>query len=392
MEYKNPDSLIDENGKYQILMQLHKGSSTTVQSYQPSEEEKALMRQQYDYANYIMPNAKSLNDSAANMFFDSLGDMQVDYKPLLAQAQAQNASANTGRADLANGVLPSAYLQNMTDAISSGVNSTVGSAINNLAARGIVNSSTSNKALSDISKNVSDTVAQSYLNNISALQGIYNDQQANAGNAISLGAAGQEAAQSPAMNAWNMSLGLGGNTNQALSTIAGKMGTSTSTQSTSGGGLGGGLVSGLLGLGSSLIASCFTDDTQIDMADGTQKKISNIHIGDRVFSYNTDTGERVAESVVALAEPRYAMTYAVVCLGDKNAKRAVYTTPTQPLLTEDGEFVDVGLMRLGTRLKGVGKVTGIVESGERKVYDFKTENNNTYYANGFIAYGMFEGE
>lgn len=389
MTYKNPHHL-DENGQFQMMLQLHKGNVSSTSTYTPSAEEKALMALQEQYSKYIMPNAMNLNDSAAKMFFDSLGDTQVDYTSQLQDALAQNNASIQGMNNLANGVLPQNYLQNMTDAIQTGVNNTVGSALNNLSQRGVLNSSVTNSAMNDISKNVADTMAQSYTGNIGQLANIYNTQASNAGNGISLGAAGQEAAQAPAMNAWNMSLGLGQNSTNALSSIAGRMGTSTNTQG-GGNSFGNSLLTGALGLGSSLIA-CFTDDTKVTMADGSLKDISNVEVGDEVLSYDKATGNTTVEAVVSVSKPIKQETYVVVCVDDKNARKSVYTTMTQPLLTDDNEFVEVSLMRLGTMLKGVGKVVEINKSEERKVYDIMTEGNNTYFANGFIAYGMFDKE
>ena len=83
---------------------------------------------------------------------------------------------------------------------------------------------------------------------------------------------------------------------------------------------------------------------------------------------------------------------AMVYSDDNNNKHIVYTTLTQPLLTADGDFVEVGMLRIGTRLKHAGKVNAIVLSGERKVYDFQTTGGNRYYANGFIAHGAYSNE
>ena len=70
--------------------------------------------------------------------------------------------------------------------------------------------------------------------------GVYRDATAE-----EIAAWEQEAAQQPALNLWNASLGLNGSTTSALAAAAGKgTTTSSSTQRTSGGG---GLLSGLLG-------------------------------------------------------------------------------------------------------------------------------------------------
>lgn len=242
------------------------------------------------------------------------------------------------RNNLINGELPSAYLQNMQDAIAGTLKSTAGEGLNNLANRGVLNSSVTQKVLDNISKNAATATAQNYLNNINTIGGlltsgtsdavnllggqgnIYNQQYANIGNAldrnitalnqqgnltqqqlnnvfqnnrfgldvynsqfnnqmsglnaqrglldqymnnvqsvnaqrgnvgqnivgnatngITTAAAAQEAAQTPASNLWNMSLGLNGSTTGALSAAAGKGKTTTSQSG------GGGLFSGLLG-------------------------------------------------------------------------------------------------------------------------------------------------
>ena len=227
-------------------LQIFGGSSTTVQnssSYTPSEYELQLQKAQANYADAIAPNSLWLNDTARNVLQDSLGTVQVDYNNLNNNAQSQIASAQNGITGLTNGELPQAYLDNMTKAIQSTVQNTLGSSINNLGNRGVLNSSVTEKANNDIANNVADSVAQSYNTNINTLGNLYNSQVNNAVAGTTTAAAAQEAAQQPALNLWNASLGLNGSTNSALSAAAGK-GTTNSTQTTSGGG---GLLSGLLG-------------------------------------------------------------------------------------------------------------------------------------------------
>lgn len=361
-----------------IMLQLHKGGTTVSNSYTPSEEEKEAMRIQNEYTKAIMPNAYALNDSAANLYFNSLADTQVDYANLLSQAQAQNTQANQGYTNLANGVLPQAYLQNMQDAIQSGVTNTVGTALNNLGNRGVLNSSVTNQAMNDISKNVSDTMAQNYQSSISQLSDIYGNQANNAGNGITLGAAAQEAAVTPATTAWNMSLGLDGSNTSALSALSGK---GTSTQTTSGGGSSA-LLSGLLGVGSSLIAACFTEDTLVTTPDG-DKPIKDIKVGDKVMCLD-DYDKPVYQTVSEVPEPVEQEVYEVC-----TDKGSVKTTLTQPLMDKYGQYIDVGLMKLKTELMFKGEVTQFVKLGTMKVYDLKVEGYNNYLANGFVAFGAF---
>lgn len=262
-------------------LQMFKGDTTVsnTSTYTPTEYELQLQKAQSEYATAIAPNSLWLNDTARGLLQDSLGAVQVDYNNLNNTAQNQinggqvglnqllqsNGSAlektNTTLSNLQNGQLPSEYLNNMSNAIKTGVDNTVGSNLNYLAQRGVINSSVTNKAFNDIEGNVSNAMAQNYLNNINTVSGLANSQLNNTlstnndnaniyNNKINSATAGttaaavaQEAAQQPALNLWNASLGLNSSTTGALAAAAGK-GTSTSTQRTSGGNSG--LLSGLM--------------------------------------------------------------------------------------------------------------------------------------------------
>lgn len=224
------------------------GSSTTVNNtstYTPTEYELQLQKAQADYANAIAPNSLWLNDTARGILQNSIGAVQVDFNGLNNQAQNQINQAQQGYNDLAQGKLPTAYLQNMQNAIQSGVQNSYGRLLNQSANNGVLNSSVTTQGLSDISKNVANTMAQNYSNGISQLSNIYGNQINSATSGVTAAAAAQEAAQQPAINLWNASLGLNGSTTSALAAAAGKgTTTSSSTQKTSGGG---GLLSGLMG-------------------------------------------------------------------------------------------------------------------------------------------------
>lgn len=361
-----------------------------------------------------------------------------------ANSTANNALSSAGNTygSLAQGNLPTAYQQNMENSISSALNNTIGKTIGGLGNRGVLNSSVTSAALNDIEKNAADSVAQQYQNNINqvanltgqqasaaqqqmsnsfntagqlgniiqqqhSLQGDALSQQAQAAQQqytnnmntnsqnsgllsnlinsattpITTASVAQEAAQTPASNLWNMSLGLNGATNNALVAAAGK-GTTTSSQtsSTSGGGgflsgLFGGAMSGLAGgLGS---AWCFPAGTMVKMGDGSEKAIEHIKVGDEV---KTDSGK--VEKVVKLMEPHYNDVYAVIC-----EKGHTNTTTTQPLMKPDGSYIEMGNLKIGTELKNVGKVQSIVYSGERRVYDLQVDGENNYIADGFTAQG-----
>ena len=212
---------------------------------------------------------------------------------------------------------------------------------------------------------------------------LYGNLANMAGSRIALAAAAQEAAQNPAFRAWNASMGLNGATTNALAGIAGK-GTSTQTTTQSGGGgffgglLGGAVGGAAQGLGMGLF--CFPPGTKVKMADGSEKSIEHIEVGDKVMSY-ADGEEQEAE-VVNVMSRHYADVYNIQCqLAHTSA------TLTQPFLMEDGTYKTLGDMRIGDVLHGVGAVYGLTYSGERPVHDIEVSGTNTYIADGFVAKG-----
>ena len=449
---------------FKLILQLHgggKGSTTQVQSYKPTAEEIRMQKQAADYAEAVAPNALKLNDTAAKLLWDSLGSTQVDFTKLNNQAQNQiaegvggmrgmigstNAATDTANgligsyapqfataandtnaqlAGLANGVLPAGYQENMQKAISSTLENTMGSTLNSLGQRGVLNSSVTGSAMNDISKNAADAVAQQYNNNINTSAGLAQQQLGNTNTAlesqigasqqqfsntmganqfnsglfgglidsstagISAGAAAQEGAQQPALNLWNASMGLNqGGTGTALAGVSGK-GTTTSTMSQGGGGLFGanGLGGVFGGLASGWASTwCFAEDTLVKMADGTAKYIQDVVKGDKVLCPHVD-GTESEEEVLEVMEPHYADVYAVTAKGKDDDFHVVLTTSTQPLLCEDGKFVTVGNMKLCKILRGGLEIISIEYDEFCKVYDLKVSGENNYYADGFVAKG-----
>jgi len=226
------------------------GKSTTTYNYTPSPEERELLAMQLKYQNEFFPNVIKLNDSAGEVLWDSYGTVQADYSGMNKAAQEQIANSNQIIGNLQNGVLPQAYTDNMAAAVKDGVNATVGEAINSLGKRGVLNSSITNAALDDISQNVGNAMAQSYNDNVATLSQLGQQGVSNAAAGITTSAAAQEAAQQPALNLWNASLGLQQSGNNVLGNIAGKYGTGVQTSKNSGSGIGGflgGVATGLAG-------------------------------------------------------------------------------------------------------------------------------------------------
>ena len=375
---------------FKIILQLHgggKGSTTQVQSYQPTAEERRLMNQAADYSEAVAPNALRLNDTARDLLWDSLGSTQVNYNALNSNAQNQINAANGLVSGLANGQLPAAYQENMENAIKRGVTNSMGSLLTDLGGRGVINSSVMNTGVQGISDAAANAMSDAYTNNIGLLSGLAGQMTDQATAGITAAAAAQEAAQQPALNLWNASLGLNqGGTGTALQGVSGK-GTTTATMTQNGGGLGNTLGSAFGGLLSGWASSwCFAEDTLVNMADGTIKKIRHVTVGEKVLCPHAD-GTETAETVTAVMEPHYADVYVVVTKDKDGKTHYCNTTVTQPLLDSNGEFVVVEDMKLGKELHGGWKVISIIYSGNRKVHDLKVTGENNYYADGFIAKG-----
>lgn len=225
--------------------------------------------------------ANQSNMDLANSLTSKITQTGKVNQDLINEAQRLNTLTMNNNQNLSNGILPQAFQNNMEQSIKSGLTNTIGNYMNNAAANGVLNSSVTTSSMNDIQKNVADTMAQQYQSNLNLLSGLNNSnsQQSlaniglrndmnnagsqqylanagllnginnnNIGNAtagITAAAGAQEAAQQPALNLWNASLGLNGAGNSTLNALAGK-GTTTTTQKTSGGGLLGGLVGGLI--------------------------------------------------------------------------------------------------------------------------------------------------
>lgn len=224
--------------KFYFDLQMFKGNVSSTTTYKMSDEERALLNQQLEFLKDIHPNKSKLNQRAGDLLWNSWADTQADFNGMNQKAQAQISNAQDTLGQLANGQLPQAYTDNMTQAIQSGVQNSVGNLLNTMGNNGVINSSVMNQGMNDINKNVANTMAQNFTNNIQTVGGLANDQIANAGQNITTAAGAQDAAINIPKQMWQLSLGLDSANSGTLGSIAGKYGTTTQTQKTGGGGLG----------------------------------------------------------------------------------------------------------------------------------------------------------
>jgi hypothetical protein len=111
--------------------------------------------------------------SALGQYEGSMGSAKGNYDAAVGKRQG-------AWDDLVNGVLPSQYASNRQAALNADLRGTVGSAINNLASRGVINSSVGNKAMDDISQSASDTLAKRYADDLSLEASLLGQDRSNA--------------------------------------------------------------------------------------------------------------------------------------------------------------------------------------------------------------------
>lgn len=195
----------------------------------------------------------------------------------------------------------------------------------------------------------------------------------NATAPITTAAGAQEAAQSPALNLWNASMGLNQSNNGTLAAISSAQPQSRTTTTSGGGGLFGGLLGGLS------LSFCFPKGTMVRMADGSKKDISEIVLGDKVADKDGNT----ANVIMFMPEHENEIWELVTKEG-----KSVRTTATQPFFLEDGTQKELRCLAPDDALLNMGEIASIKRSGYERVYDFETDGNNNYIVNdGFAAQG-----
>jgi hypothetical protein len=166
------------------------------------------------------------------------------------------------------------------------------------------------------------------------------------------------------------------------------------TESASGGGGGGG-------------GGCFTGNMRVLMADGTEKRIADILVGDAVMSLNTQTGQLVASRVNVLMVPRLCYIYELHLSNGK----VIETTIEHPFRTVCGKWAAIDPLatyqsrsgkicrtEANTHLKeGVflhgseehARVTKIVETGRiETVYHLAHVGMRNFFVEGFCVHNI----
>ena len=154
---------------------------------------------------------------------------------------------------------------------------------------------------------------------------------------------------------------------------------------------------------------CFVAGTKVTMADGTEKNIEEIEIGDEVKSWNAVTNEFESNKVTKLISPIHDDM--VVLTWEHTSVKSTFDHPFwsvvdndwasyKPELTKERyEFCNIEQLVVGN--KGLFLTDdGVIESelisieedmGEVQTYIFELDNNNTFFANGIATHNKSTG-
>lgn len=185
-------------------------------------------------------NRSSLSgaQSALGKYMSALnGTYMPDWSTLADNYNKTMSGVNSGYSTLANGELPTAYATARQKSLQDDLTSTVGSSISDLANRGILNSSVTNRALDDISQNASDTLAKQYTNDLSTQANLLGQQSSNALSTLSGNSTAQGASYVPASTLLGYASQLYSNPYNMYNTMySGRMNSAGTTTTQSGGG------------------------------------------------------------------------------------------------------------------------------------------------------------
>ncbi len=110
---------------------------------------------------------------------------------------------------LDTGQIPQPIVDALQAAMTSSVNKSVGTNLSDLASRGVINSSVTNRGMADMSKSVADSMNENYLKAFQTILGGYNDTAATGANAGKAFADSNLSIGNAYNNAMNSAIGLG---------------------------------------------------------------------------------------------------------------------------------------------------------------------------------------
>lgn len=147
----------------------------------------------------------------------------------------------------------------------------------------------------------------------------------------------------------------------------------------------GSLIGGLAGLGGNVaLAACPAEGSQILMADGSEKAVELLAVGDQVMGI--DDEPCTVEDIPIDRTATIRVTF--------DDGHVTHHSPTHAFALPRGGFT-VSAKSLGKQIltdKGASYVTGIEQAGTAKVFNIITDGSHTYRADGVWALGVGDAE
>ena len=134
-----------------------------------------------------------------------------------------------------------------------------------------------------------------------------------------------------------------------------------------------------------MFGKCFVAGTKIKTEDG-DKNIEDIEVGDRVYSYNPETGEEGYKTVKStFIKESDEIVHVTITNADKSEIVTIDATPGHPLYVVGYGFKYASELKIGDKLRSVsGDIYDVTEIEVEhfaipiKVYNFEVEDWHTY--------------
>ena len=360
------------------------GDTTSTKASIPdaTEEEKALWELVKKYDTTSSNQANSLIQKGYN----ALTSIESpDFNALGTENQSRLDDIYSKWSDLYEGKLDSNYQKNMENSLQQGYENTLGSSLNTLGNRGVLNSKVTSSAVNTQQKNLNSAMANAYNTNINTAASLLKGQESNAQQKLTDASTNLTNSLILPTTYYTVGSTLGSNAQKDWTTMYnGRYNLATpATTTTSGDGFGS-ILGGLISAGAT-VAACFIADTLIRVPNDI-KHICDIKVGDTVLSVdeNLDIVER---TVLAISSPKFSSDsyYYMECNG-----RNIVTTASQPFVCVD-KICTVDELCEGDILvcfNGKFKIDFIASIKDKElVYDITVDGNNTYFANNCLVVG-----
>ncbi|MBQ3399557.1 MAG: hypothetical protein IJG51_11765 [Synergistaceae bacterium] len=165
------------------------GSSTRIQKRDPEPEYLTNIRS--ELLDKVMPGLQSFNPDDWNTARQTANNALSQQSQLLSQIPGAINQNNAIASEIANvartGNIPSGVTDRLNDSVNQNLKSGLGTMLNNLAGRGVVNSSITGQGISNLSQQAADAYNRNYLQAYnSVLGGLGQAMQGQQSNSASL--------------------------------------------------------------------------------------------------------------------------------------------------------------------------------------------------------------